>query len=571
MSNQSYTYQDLHANYVNRRIQKIKSEPWITGDKLLSLINNNRKELSYNKRYIFKDLMKFLNDNSSDICALYGLRRTGKSVLMRQAIAELLRNKVDPINIMYITFSKNTQYTDEKLIDEIRSMTHNVKYIFIDEVSYISMDLENNSLNLLSDEFAIQGKRIVITGTFSFALKLLSDDALFDRMVKIDTTYFSFREAHNIFGYSLDHFIKYGGIILDTFENKITPKEYMNTAITSNIINSLIKSDKIFDIEYTDKKLESASDNIKYARRRLVVLIKRVLDNYLKWLIYSKIVNARYKYSDVGNLADLIKQRSQRDLESHESMSDIINISKDKYYKILNEKLGSIDSKDISKECFEEFLNIFKQIGIIEDLHLDGRYESCFVTNYLRYGLCEEIVNQIDNEIKLETNGRYSAELALDNLKGSILECIVYLDIKHSNKYNYSKYRSETTGYEVDLVIIRDNTLDLYEIKHSSQPLDAHARNIVNVDFLNEVKNVFEKDNTKCTIGSYNILYKGETLSKSINPYNLFAEQEAQAIKENQRNKWENLKEKALVFDWQPITVNFINVEEFLCNLWPKQ
>lgn len=547
MSNK-YTYQDIDANYINNKIVN-----WITGNQLEHIAN---KEKTYSKRYVFNQLEKFLNSNSSTICAIYGLRRTGKSVLMRQVINSLINNGINASKIAYVTFNKDTVYTDKDLIHAIRTLSKTVDYFFIDEISYVKFDIDNNSLNLLSDEFAIQGKKIVITGTFSYTIKLLSDDTLLDRIDRIDTTYMSFKEAHEIFGMNIEEFIMYGGVLART--NRLTPEEYMKSAITNNIINSLIRSEKIYEIGYTNKEIDDIIEDEKRLKLKLGILIRRVIDNYMKLLVYAKILKVNYKFSDIGNLADLIRQRSQRESENGE----VINIDKNKYNKIVKDKLGVIDNNDISKECFEQFIKIFKQIGIIEDLFLQHSYESCFITNYLRYGLCEEICKQIDSDVTIETDRKYSVQLALDNLKGSILECTIYLDLKHSNKYNFDKYRNNETGYEVDLIIIDDEVMHLYEIKYSEHSLDEHVRNIINKDFITELEQVYNKK-----VSSYNILYRGKTITKEVNTVEVFNTLAESSLRVNAKDKWIQLKNKATQFNWDSVQVNYINITEFLCDI----
>ena len=132
-----YTYQDLEADYINNRL-----EAWITSN---SLLNISQHEQNFSKRYVFNQLISFLNTKSNTICAICGLRRIGKSVLMRQAIYELIKSGVEPSRIAYITFGKNTEYTDTDLISKIRTLSNQVDYFFIDEMSYVKFDVENNS------------------------------------------------------------------------------------------------------------------------------------------------------------------------------------------------------------------------------------------------------------------------------------------------------------------------------------------------------------------------------------------------------------------------------------------
>ena len=60
----------------------------ITGRELkVVLLGRGAHELK--KRYIFDDIMNYLNDDNHKVMCLYGLRRTGKTILMAQSIMEL--------------------------------------------------------------------------------------------------------------------------------------------------------------------------------------------------------------------------------------------------------------------------------------------------------------------------------------------------------------------------------------------------------------------------------------------------------------------------------------------------
>lgn len=569
MNNIKHTLQDLQANYANKMTDSSNyfssREPWYKGQSLLDIVYNP-KEVGYKKRYEFKRLMEYLLMPNNDVCALYGLRRTGKSVMMRQAIAELVaEHNINAENIAYITLEKNTNYTDQEIIECIRQMS-TVRYFFIDELSFVKMDLENNALNLLSDEFATQGKKIVISGTFSFALKLLADEVLFDRMRRINTTYFSFKEAKEVLGYDIEKFIQFGGIIIEPQDEKITPQEYMRTAVTNNIVNSLIRSERLYDIGYLVPEIDQAirSENEIYIRRKLSTLIKIVIDSYVKVLMYNKIVKKPYRFSDIGNIADLIRQRSERD-NTADALLNIIRIDRKKYYNILEKVLGSVSKEEIPENTFRAILDILNQIGLIENIYLQQETESCFVTNYLRYGLCDEIVREIGEEILHETNNRYSASLIYDNLKGSIQEAIVYLDLKHTGTYNFDKYSSDAG--EVDLVIKHDEikTMDIYEIKHSYEPLDQHARNIINQEFILELER-----NYGYSVQSHNVLYNGETFQKKVDPvytFGLMAEEKRGLKRYEAVEKWNTLMQTAKTFNWEVKTINYINLSNFLCNL----
>lgn len=58
------------------------------GSSLIRMVEQNTSD--YRERYLVSDLMTFLNNKTNGkICALYGLRRTGKTIMMFHAIKRL--------------------------------------------------------------------------------------------------------------------------------------------------------------------------------------------------------------------------------------------------------------------------------------------------------------------------------------------------------------------------------------------------------------------------------------------------------------------------------------------------
>ncbi len=538
------------------------NEIWITSDKLENFVSES-KNLKH--RYKFSELMMYLKSNTSNICAVYGLRRTGKTILMKQAICGLISNGESADTIAYIIFGKSTKYSDIHLLNDINDLVNKgIKYIFIDEISYINMDLEDNSLNKLSDVYCCNGIKIVVAGTFSYAVKLLSEDVLYDRVTRIDTTFFSFKEAHEVLGTTLDEFIQFGGIMFNQNDNK-TPREYMETAVVDNIVTSVIRSNKLYDIGYLDETTDRLieKNDVKRLKHRLSTLIKIVIDQYMKVLIYNKITGRPYKFSDIGNLADIIRQRSSREHKIDETLSEI-RIDKKKYYNILENALGTIAKERLNSKIFKEFIDILKQVGVIEDIYLQGASLSCVVTSYLRYGLCDEIVNVIEDAIREETDSRYSAYLANEVLRGNMLETIIFLDLKHSNEHDFDKFTNTESNKEIDLIIKDHNTkeLDLYEIKHSSEQVDFQARHLLDEELKLEIEQVIGYK-----IRSLNVIYNGVSCEKQINAIQMYQHLKGTAEANGEANlalKYDKIIQTAMVQNWKTQTIHYTNATEFL-------
>jgi len=75
----------------------LRMNPWWRGRKI--------EEIEGLKpRFQFKELEKYLKVRQ--IIAIIGLRRTGKTVLMLQLIDKLLKEGVEPKNILYFSFDE---------------------------------------------------------------------------------------------------------------------------------------------------------------------------------------------------------------------------------------------------------------------------------------------------------------------------------------------------------------------------------------------------------------------------------------------------------------------------------
>ena len=112
----------------------IKQNPWWEKKEIEEIKN-------YQKRFLLKELWQYRDD--SQIIAVLGMRRTGKTVLLLQTIEKLLKN-IPPKKILYFSFDeilgKDPEiiekvieiYENEILKDELKNV-----YIFFDEVNHL--------------------------------------------------------------------------------------------------------------------------------------------------------------------------------------------------------------------------------------------------------------------------------------------------------------------------------------------------------------------------------------------------------------------------------------------------
>ena len=165
----------------------------VEGEELKRAIQSVR---GFQKRDCYSRLRKYLNGTSfGKVCLLYGLRRTGKTTLLFQALDELPDEQ----------FQKAV-YIKARITDTMADINQDLKllgnqgyrYVFIDEVTLISDFID--SAALLSDVFAMEGMKIVLSGTDSLGFWMTLTGELYDRAYVIHTTFIPFREYSRLLG-----------------------------------------------------------------------------------------------------------------------------------------------------------------------------------------------------------------------------------------------------------------------------------------------------------------------------------------------------------------------------------
>ena len=161
----------------------------------------------YQSRACIKILINYLQaDTLGRVCLVYGLRRTGKTTMVLQAIATLPKDKTAYIKVMASDDMAKLN-KDLKLLSE-----QGIKYVFIDEVTLLEDFIE--SASLFSDVYAMFGMKIVLSGTDSLGFAIAAQEELYNRCVTIHTTFIPFKEYSRLLGiHDIDEYIRYGGTL----------------------------------------------------------------------------------------------------------------------------------------------------------------------------------------------------------------------------------------------------------------------------------------------------------------------------------------------------------------------
>ncbi|MBQ9537175.1 MAG: AAA family ATPase [Desulfovibrionaceae bacterium] len=179
---------------------------------------------------------------------LYGLQRTGKSILLCQWLQSIPYEEQS--KTAYISVGSERMVS---VYNDLRILLDNgYKYIAINEITECE-DFTDLSAPL-ANEFANYGMKLFITGDDSLALWFAMCDELFDRHFTIHTTHISFAEWSSLKNSTnLDDYIRHGGLLhlkptlgerkysaqLIWSEDNI--ENYFNSAIAKNIQHSILR------------------------------------------------------------------------------------------------------------------------------------------------------------------------------------------------------------------------------------------------------------------------------------------------------------------------------------------
>ena len=334
----------------------------LVGDRLKSLISITR---NYKKReciqmlrdYIFKDI-------ADKVFILYGLRRTGKTTLIRQIILELSESDFNKAAFIQITSKDSLSDIDE----DLRLLEKNgYKYVFLDEVTLMEDFIEGASL--FSDIYASSGMKIVLSGTDSLGFAFSKEEQLYDRCIMLHTTFIPYREFENVLGiYGIDEYIRYGGTMSlgginynasTPFSNIKDTEEYINTSIAKNIQHSL----KMYQYGGHFRQLLDL-----YEKGELTNVINRVVED-MNHRFTKNVVESTFKSHDIGVTANnLLRDRVDPiNIRKHMEL-DKVTLGIKNMLDILNKEEQSIDISDVHMTQIKEYLAI---LDLIKEIDLE--------------------------------------------------------------------------------------------------------------------------------------------------------------------------------------------------------
>lgn len=278
-------------------------------------------EKIYKREEYLKKIRGFYDDDMIKVVS--GIRRCGKSYLLKSVIEELLESGVNKKDIIYIELDKkeNKEITTpkqlEKLIDS-KITDKNFKYLFLDEIENVK-DYET-----LINSYREEGNfSIFITGSNSYLLSGELATKLTGRYIEIEMLPLSFYEYvdmkkflnkkvnENIY-LEFEEYVRNGGfpksLYYDSYEEKMM--------YTSNVINQIFEKDIKVNNRINDRNLFEVIEKFIVNNFGAVISIKNIQD-YLKRQVKVNVDRRTIKrYIDILEKAKIIYPCELFDIKS---------------------------------------------------------------------------------------------------------------------------------------------------------------------------------------------------------------------------------------------------------------
>ena len=477
-------------------------------------------------RDVFPDIVKFLRwPAESKVLIVFGIRRTGKTTMLQQAVRALTREEFAKAAYIKVRTGDTLEMMDDRLS---RLHGKGVRYVFIDEVTL--MDDFIDGASLFSDVYAPMGMKIVLSGTDSLGFRMSIDQELFDRAYMLHTSFVPFREYSRLLKIDdIDEYISYGGLLkrgeknLDdplanepeaSFRDEESTRRYIDTAIARNIQHSLACC--------RDGRYFGALREL-YEKDELTNAINRVIED-MNHEFLASVLSRPFKSSDLGIasrqlMTDRVAERRRR----LDRMMDKGEVTKElmRYLDIRNSTSLSVRVSDEHTAAIKAYLG---KLDLIRDCpvrrlrgdSVEDGVRVLFSQPGMRFCQAEALVRAMmkDSSFAAESpeEQEYVTRRILDDVRGRMLEDIVLMETLAATPRpreifsGREVFKLQFESGEFDMVVrdLGTRTCELFEVKHSKECADEQFRHLVDADLVMRTEKAFGK------VSSRIVLYRGD-------------------------------------------------------------
>lgn len=479
------------------------------GQDLLDFVDPIR---SYKKRECYPKLRDYLYGNSTDrVFILYGLRRTGKTTLIRQVISEMPDEMFQQTAFIQVT----PQIDLAKINLDLRQLKkQGCRYVFIDEVTL--MDDFISGAALFSDVFASSGMKVVLSGTDSLGFLFSEDQELYDRCFMIHTTFVPYREFENVLGIKgIDEYIRYGGTMSlggveynrtgMTFATKESAAEYVDSAIARNIQHSLKNYKEGTHFRHLFELFEADE---------LTSAINRIVEDINHRFTIS-VLTRDFKSNDLSLSAkNLLRDRKEPNAILLQIDIDEVTQQLRRLLEIKNKSEQTVEIKDVHRIEIKEYLDLLDITVDIDTVYLSdlNKKESRTVITQpgMRYAQAEALIKTLmqDDVFRMLSLTERNAVISriLSDIQGRMMEDIILLETRMAFP-KCEVFKLVFARGEFDMVVFDPHaaSCSIYEVKHSAESVDEQYKHLVDEEKCKATEFRFGP-----ITGKY-VIYRGES------------------------------------------------------------
>ena len=375
------------------------------------------------RKFYLEKIVKLID--TEDIKVITGVRRCGKTVLLKQIIDELENRGIASENIIYMSFesSKYKNIRNDNDLDEfIFSKTNNLNgkiYLLFDEIQKVKnweVSLNSYRVDLECD--------IYITGCNSQLLSGELATLISGRYISINMLPFSFKELiqyydemhENIDEIKLfEQYLSYGGFPgLLNYENEEKEK-YLYDLYSTIVLNDILYKNKVKDLDLLERLMEFMISNI--GQLFSANSISKYIKNENRKTTPHTIIN----YMDYARNAFIFYQIKRENIKQKRKLliSDKYYLVDSGFYFIFNgstqRNWGQLLENIVFLELIRQGYSI--TIGKIQDLEVDF---VCRKANQIKY-------IQVSQSI-LDENTRKREFKSLEKISDSYPKYVISMD-----------------------------------------------------------------------------------------------------------------------------------------------
>ena len=439
---------------------------------------------SYKKRDCFQTLHDYIYGPQQDkVFVLCGLRRTGKTTMIRQILLEMTDAELAKTAFVQIT-AKDTLAAVNQDLKYLESA--GFRYVFFDEVTLMEDFISGAAL--FSDVYAASGMKIILSGTDSLGFLFTENEELYDRCILLHTTFIPYREFERVLSVKgIDEFIRYGGTMslggvhyneTSTFASKSRTDEYVDSAVARNIQHSL----RYYQDGGHFRHLQEL-----YEHDELTNAINRVVED-INHRFTLEVLTRDFHSGDL----ERSRKNLRRDRERPTDVLDQIDL------KEVTERLRNLlEIRNLSEQAVElrdahsieireylALLDLTYEVGVFSLPSAEKVFNRTIITQPgLRYAQADALVSsllqdQAFNDLSL-TERNFVLDRIRTEIMGRMMEDIVLLETALAQPKKQVFVLQFAVG-EFDMVVFDPvaASCEIYEIKHSTEIVPEQTRHL---------------------------------------------------------------------------------------------